>query len=86
LIEVEMLVCQNPRFHKDCTWVHAKIRYPDGRYLLLKQRLIYEVKKTHIAYRITHWKLGILTTIKWGHDKKVFIQDNEGALRAFAQF
>ncbi len=86
MLDVEMLSCLNPKFHKECQWVHAKIRYPDERYLLLKQRLIYEVKKTHTAYRIVHWKFGVLTTIKFGHDNKVFISENPEALRAFALY
>jgi hypothetical protein len=88
MIEVEMLSCKNPRFHKDCEWVHAKLRYPNGQYLLLRNRLIYEVKKTGVAYRITHWKFGVLTTIKRGHDadKTLYVGDHEDALRAFALY
>ena len=86
MLNAEMLIYKNPKFHKDCQWMHAKIRYPDERYLPLKQRLTSEVKKTHIAYRITHWKFGILTTIKFGHDNKVYVADNQGALRGFALY
>ena len=86
MLEIEKLICKNQLFHKDCHWIHAKLRYPDGQFLLVKQRLIYEVKKTHTAYRITHWKFGVLTTIKYGHDGQLFIQDNSVSLRAFALF
>ncbi len=86
MLEVEQLICKNPKFHKDCKWVHAKIRYPDERYLLLKKVIMREVLKTHIAYRITHWKFGVLTTIKMGHDSEVYVQDNKEALRGFALF
>ncbi|GAG63823.1 unnamed protein product [marine sediment metagenome] len=86
MLDVEMLVCKNPQFHKDCQWKHAGIRYPDERYLPLKQRLTSEVKKTHIAYRITHWKFGVLTTIKLGHDNKIFVVDNQQALKDFALY
>jgi len=86
MLNVERLDCENPKYHKGCVWVRANIRYPDTRYLLLKQRLIYEVKRTEIAYRILHHKFGVLTTIKLGHKSGLFIQDNESALRAFALF
>lgn len=86
MLLVEMLVCKNPKFHKDCQWASARIQYPDELYLPLKQRLTSEVKKTHTAYRITHWKFGVLTTIKLGHDGEVFIADNQQALRDFALF
>jgi len=86
MLFVEMLVCKNPKFHKDCQWVSAKIRYPDELYLPLKQRLTAEVKRTRVAYRITHWKFGVLTTLKLGHDGKVFVADNQQALRDFALY
>ena len=86
MLDVERLDCLNKEFHKDCHWIHAKLRYPDGRYLLLRQQLIYEVKKTHVAYRITHWKFGVLVTIKFGHDGKVFVSEDQEALREFALF
>ncbi len=86
MLRVEKLNCLNTKFNKDCEWVNVPISYPDTRYLLLKQRLIYEVKNTKVAYRITHNKFGILCTLKWGHDKQLFIQDNQEALRAFALY
>jgi hypothetical protein len=86
MIEVEMLVCENKQFHKNCEWVHAKLRYPNGQYLLLKDRLIREVKKTKIGYRIIHWKFGVLTTIKMGHDDIIWVGDHEDALRQFALY
>jgi len=86
MLNVEMLVCKNPKFHKDCQWMHAKIRYPDELYLPLKQRLTSEVKRTRVAYRIIHWKFGVLTTLKLGHDGKVFVDDNQQALRDFALY
>lgn len=84
MLDVEMLVCENPKYHKDCRWVHSKLRYPDERYLLVKHTLMKEAKRSHIAYRITHWKLGVLTTIKFGHDGKIFVSDNLDQLRKFA--
>jgi hypothetical protein len=44
-----------------------------------------EVRKTRIAYRITHWKYGVLVTIKAGHDGQLFEQQDNEALREFAQ-
>ena len=84
MLDVHKLVCKNEKFHKDCQWVHAHIRYPETLYLPLKQRLIIEAKNTNTAYRIFHPKLGVLTTIKLGHDGKVFVSDNQLALRKFA--
>jgi hypothetical protein len=86
MLDVERLACKNTRFHKDCEWVHAKMRYPDERYLLLKQRLMSEVKNTHIAYRIVHWKFGVLCTIKYGHDEHLFVQENNEVMHDFAVF
>ena len=45
---------------------------------------IENVKKAKIAYRISHHKLGLLTTIKLGHDGEIYIADNLATLRAFA--
>jgi len=86
LLDVEVLSCKNPKFHKDCQWVHAKIRYPNTRYLLLRDRLIREVKNTKTAYRITHWKFGVLVTIKFGHDGSLYVGEHEDALRQFALY
>ncbi len=88
MIRAEKLSCQNEQYHKNCIWVNVAIQYPDTRYLMLKNRLIAEVRKTHIAYRITHYKFGVLTTIKFGHgaNADVFVADNQEALRAFAVF
>lgn len=86
MLEVERLVCTKPNYHKDCRWVHAKIRYPDTRYLLLKQVIEREVQKTKIAYRIIHEKFGVLATIKMGHDNKLFIQEDLKALKEFALY
>jgi hypothetical protein len=47
----------------------------------LKERLAREVLRTHTAYRIIHKKFGVLTTLKMGHDNKIFIQDDNDALR-----
>ncbi|MDD4877318.1 MAG: hypothetical protein PHQ86_09405 [Dehalococcoidales bacterium] len=85
MLDVEMLICLKPH-HKDCYWQHAKIRYPNERYLLLRDRLIREVKKTQTAYRITHWKFGVLVTIKFGHDNSLWIGEHEDALRQFALY
>lgn len=86
MLDIETLQCRNEKFHKDCQWVHAKLRYPDGRYLMVKNTLMHEVQKTHIAYRIVHDRFGVLTTIKYGHDGNLFISDNNEALKRFAVF
>lgn len=86
MLDVELLRCKNEKYHKDCDWVHAKMRYPDTLYLPLKGRLISEVSKTGTGYRIKHDRIGILTTIKLGHDGKVFIADRPEALRVFALY
>lgn len=86
MLNVERLDCLNRKYHKDCVWVNAKIRYPDTRYLLLRDRLVQEVKKTKIAYRITHWKFGVLVTIKAGHDNSLYIGEHEDALKQFALY
>ncbi len=86
MLRVQRLDCDKPKFHKECEWVNVPITYPDTLYLQLKKRLIYEVKKTHTAYRITHWKFGVLTTLKWGHDEELYIGDVLEALKAFALF
>ncbi len=87
MLDIEMLICDNQKFHKYCRWVHAKLRYPDERYLMVKNTLMSEVKKSHVAYRIVHQRFGVLTTIKYGHDGKLFIQDAESdTMKAFALF
>jgi len=86
MLDVELLDCANKKYHKDCKWVHAKIRYPNTRYLLLRDRLIREVKNTKTAYRITHWKFGVLVTIKAGHDNSLYVGEHEDALRQFALY
>ena len=84
MIRVEQLVCLNQKFHKNCYWKQTTMTYPDANFLILKDRLIREVKKTNIAYRIVHHKFGVLTTVKLGHDNSIFIQDFEDAQRRFA--
>ena len=88
MLRVQKLDCENPQYHKKCEWVNVPLTYPDTLYLQLKNRLVHEVKKTHTAYRITHWKFGVLTTIKFGHgaDREVWVGDNQEALKAFALF
>jgi hypothetical protein len=84
MLRVEKLVCENPKFHKHCVWVKTSLTYPDYNFLTLRQRLIREVKKTNTAYRIVHHRYEILTTIKLGHDRIIYISDNEDAQRHFA--
>ena len=86
MLNVEYLKCKNKKFHKDCQWVHAKLQYPNGQYLLLKDRIIREVKRTRTAYRITHWKFGVLVTVKMGHDGNIWVGEDKGALRRFALY
>ncbi len=85
MLKVEKLVAKDKWAHKG-HWVTAPYSYQDTQYLLLKQRLIHEVKKTKIAYRISHPKFGVLITLKWGHDGKLFEQPQLEALRAFALY
>ncbi len=80
MLRVEMLSCTNQKFHKNCTWVSAGLTYPDNLYNMLKQRIMREVSQSHTAYRINHHIFGVFTTVKWGHDNKLFVSDNEESL------
>lgn len=84
MLRVEMLSCLDKKFHHKCEWVNARINYPDTQYILLKERLVKEVKNTKTAYRITHTRFGLLCTIKSGHDGSLYIGEHEDALQRFA--
>ena len=84
MLKVERLECENTKFHKNCRWINVAVTYPDANFLMLKDRLIREVRKTNIAYRILHHRFGVLTTIKMGHDDNIYIQENEDAQKRFA--
>lgn len=84
MLKIERLECENQQFHKNCEWVNVRVAYPDTQYLLLRDRLIREVKRTNIAYRILHNRFGILATLKLGHDGILWVGEHEDALRRFA--
>jgi hypothetical protein len=86
MLSVQKLKCKDKWQHPPCKWVTAHYHYQDTQYLLLKQRLSHEVKKSKIAYRILHHKFGVLCTLKMGHDGELFVSDNLGALRMFALY
>jgi len=81
MLYIEKLVCKNNKFHKgDCTWTSTAKPYNDASfgYLTYKGQQLARVDGT--AYRIIHHKLGVLYTIKLGHDKRIFIAKDSRAI------
>ena len=81
-LSVEYLKCKNERFHKDCYWASRNLRYPDSQLSLLTSRIKREVMKTNVAYRVIHDSMGLVTTIKRGHDGVLFVSSDNAVLKA----
>ena len=80
MLKVERLVCENAAFHKNCEWKALRVHYGDRQLWTLTTRLKREALKTHTAYRIVHYKFGVITTIKLGHDGRLFVMSNDSAI------
>lgn len=76
MLNIQRLICKDPKNYKRCRWHSTKLRFPDSGYQLLKSRLQTEVMKTGTAYRILHDEKGLLATIKRGHDGNLFVQEH----------
>jgi hypothetical protein len=80
MLRIEKLVCKNAKFHKDCVWRRTTLKASDEDYPVLKRKIQHEIRVTKTAYRIVHDRLGIVTTLKWGHDNRAFIQEDRRKL------
>ena len=80
MLKIEKLVCKNPEFHKDCRWKYMGLTYPDAQYIIIKRRLEQRVRASNMAYRISHDKLGLLITLKLGHDGWLFSNEDKGKI------
>ena len=75
MLKVERYQASDRWQHKGY-WEALPVSYPNARFKLLKNRLAKETTETHVAHRILLNNMYVLTTVKWGHDQKIFIQDN----------
>ena len=76
MLKVEKQVCKYPSCNKGCEWIPLEKVYADNVYDSLRRQVRSQTSKSHIAYRIIHTALGVLTTFKMGHDKELFIQSD----------
>lgn len=87
MLYVEKLECKNKKFHTgECIWKRIDSVYNDTsfNYLVIKANKL--VQETGTAFRIVHHYLGVLYTIKLGHDKNLFIsKDKRSIVKMFNQ-
>lgn len=80
MLKVEKQVCKYPSCNKGCEWIPLTKTYADYAFPSLNKQVAARTEKSHIAYRIIHTTLGVLTTFKMGHDSRLFVQSNEESI------